>query len=42
MAFKRNIDRLPIIPADATCTAPGSLDGRLHYAAHGRFWSSHL
>ena len=24
------------------CTAPGSLDGRLHYAAHGRFWSSHL
>lgn len=24
------------------CTAPGSLDSRLHYAAHGRFWSSHL
>ena len=24
------------------CTAPGSLDNRLHYAAHGRFWSSHL
>ncbi len=26
----------------STCTAPGSLDSRLHYAAHGRFWSSHL
>ncbi len=25
-----------------SCTAPGSLDSRLHYAAHGRFWSSHL
>jgi putative transposase len=24
------------------CTAPGPLDSRLHYAAHGRFWSSHL
>ncbi len=24
------------------CTAPGSLDSRLHYAAHGRFWSSQL
>jgi hypothetical protein len=24
------------------CTAPGSLDNRLHYAAPGRFWSSHL
>ena len=23
-------------------TAPGFPDNRLHYAAHGRFWSSHL
>ena len=27
---------------NASCTAPGPLDSRLHYAAHGRFWSSHL
>ena len=30
------------ITSNAGCTAPGSLDSRLHYAAHGRFWSSHL
>ena len=24
------------------CTAPSPLDSRLHYAAHGRFWSSQL
>jgi len=30
------------VALDKLCTAPGPLDSRLHYAAHGRFWSSHL
>ena len=34
--------RMQEVLSALVCTAPGSLDGRLHYAAHGRFWSSHL
>jgi len=34
--------RLVWIDDRIACTAPGPLDSRLHYAAHGRFWSSHL